>query len=376
MEGSRSLNILTDDDQVYDNYVATTIDPGNKLFIAAIFICVGSILLLPPAVVVGRKRVYAKREANSQVQNGGSRDEISEGRGNEPPHPWYVKILHFLVDSLVMWRHAHHETHLQHGLENEARASVPNIDPSTIPQNIDLDNTGDVDHTVEGEEKKHDLIDLGSGSDDVLNTCDDHEKKDELTTSFDEEVNENVRVSVEAFEMEPNNASGNSSNQGTVISSTRRQRARKVVAFTLELGKYDNESKRILRLAIPFMTNNLIKTIADLACLAVISQYLGTDPMIAYAMVEVIVGVSSAFMMGWIETVNSLGAMAQGAENLELVGQYLQIAIIVYVICQIPTALIWGFSMHKIILLFGFSETAATIAGQYVWCYVSSSFPH
>jgi Na+-driven multidrug efflux pump len=151
-------------------------------------------------------------------------------------------------------------------------------------------------------------------------------------------------------------------NQGTI---------RSLIQYIIKLAKYDNESQRILHLAIPFMTNSFMKTLADLILLAIVSQSLGTDSMIAYAMVEVVVGVSSSFMMGWIETINSLGAMAQGAGNYELVGKHIQIAILAYVICQVSTAFIWGFSMHSIMLLFGFDENTANISKGYVWVYIA-----
>ena len=177
---------------------------------------------------------------------------------------------------------------------------------------------------------------------------------------------------IDHFDVKENNHD----NQESTTKQSRGQKVKAIVQHStqqiVELAKYDNESKRILKLAIPFMTNNIIKTTADLVLLAIISQNLGTDSMIAFAMVEVIVGVSTSFMMGWIETVNSLGAMAYGAENYELVGQHLQSAILVFVMCQIPTAMIGGFSMYRIILLFGFTENTAQIASDYVWVFCAN----
>lgn len=345
-ERTRHLNLLTDDDQVYDNYVPTTKDPGITLFIIAVCICLASLISLPFAVKVGRKRVVANAAAREQENRPQvSRDEISEGRNNQPPKPWYVKIIHGLVDSLVMWRHAHNETRVDHGIVHEARASVSNLRPNDLPQNIDVGNSSD--HSTR--------------------------QNDNNDVTRDEDGNESVEIQMDHFEMEETTDDNNQE------ISTKQSRAKKMkaVAHTaalkvIELGKYDNESKRILKLAIPFMTNNIMKTTADLVLLAIISQNLGTDPMIAFAMVEVIVGVSTSFMMGWIETVNSLGAMAYGAENYELVGQYLQSAIIVFVTCQIPMTIIWGFSMYSIILLFGFTENTAQIASDYVWVYCAN----
>ncbi|KAL3784819.1 hypothetical protein HJC23_013859 [Cyclotella cryptica] len=349
---SRSLNIITDDDQVYDNYVPTTNDPGNKLFIIAVFICLGSLTVLPFAVTAGRRRIRVKQQQANRRENGESQDEITE-RGHDGPHHtqlsgwqrirhWYVSILHAIVDSLVMWRHAHHETQVHNGMIHEARASVANIPQANIPQNINVGS---------------------SDSNDALNI------------TYGGERNENTGVSIESFEIEPSSDNVDINNDNDNNQENRGNQNKGIIRplgqYIITLAKYDNESQRILRLAIPFMTNNLIKTLSDLILLAIISQSLGTDSMIAFAMVEVIVGVSSSFMMGWIETVNSLGAMAQGAENYELVGKYLQIAILTYVICEVPMAFIWGFSMHNIILLFGFDENTANISKGYVWVFMA-----
>ncbi len=54
---------------------------------------------------------------------------------------------------------------------------------------------------------------------------------------------------------------------------------------------------------------------------------------------DIFVGVSGEFMRGWVEAVSSLGSMAYGAGNWELVGQYVQASIVGYVLCQIPMAM-------------------------------------
>lgn len=351
---ARELNLLTDDDATYEDYVETTTDPGNKLLIIAVCICLASLISLPFAVKVGRKRISDIAAAKQQQQEREnqpqvSRDEISEGRNNQPPKPWYVKFAHSMVDSLVMWRHAHNETRVDHGIVNEARASVANLRPHDLPENINVGNS-EADAKMDGNAA-------------------------ELDANRVEEGNQTA-APMDHFELEGNDDDNNNNNGESSSKQSRSQKMKAIVQYSthqiIELGKYDNESKRILKLAIPFMTNNIIKTTADLVLLAIISQNLGTDSMIAFAMVEVIVGVSTSFMMGWIESVNSLGAMAYGAENYELVGQHLQSAILVFVMCQIPTAMIWGFSMYRIILLFGFTENTAQIASDYVWVFCAN----
>lgn len=337
-ERDLELDVLRDDDAVYDDYDPNTTDPGNTLFIIAVCVCFASILSLPFAVVCGRKRAKAKQAREQQESSHlpeECQDEMSGGRNNEPARPWYVKFVHSIVDSLVMWRHAHNETRVDNGIFHETRASTKNLHANNnIPQNINMESGGIA------------------------------------AISRDELGNENIGVSLESFEIEQADRQESTKKQSGV--KQMKGMMHSGLMKTIELAKYDNESKRIMKLALPFMMNNIVKTVGELALLAIISQNLGTNPMIAFAMVEVIVGVSSSFMMGWIETINSLGAMAHGAENYELVGQHVQSAILVFVACQIPTALVWGFSIYSIILLFGFDEESAQIASHYVWVFCAN----
>ncbi len=139
-------------------------------------------------------------------------------------------------------------------------------------------------------------------------------------------------------------------------------------AFKLFLSiiRYDNETKRLLQLAVPFTFTGIIFTVADLVVLGFVSQYLGTDAMIAYILVDLTVGTTSEFLGGFIEAVSSLGSMAYGAENYFMVGQYVQLATILYTVCQIPCFILWGSFMKEIVLLFGFSEGVADMAAKFV----------
>jgi MATE family multidrug resistance protein len=137
------------------------------------------------------------------------------------------------------------------------------------------------------------------------------------------------------------------------------------------LIKLDKEMKRILQLAIPFTCSAIIKNASELILLAIISHSLGTDDMVAYAMVGLIISVSSSFLGGWIEAISSLGSMAYGAKKYELLGQYLKISCIAYTLCEVPMAIIWYCSIGKILLLLGFDESVASIGQDYVWVAMS-----
>ena len=58
---------------------------------------------------------------------------------------------------------------------------------------------------------------------------------------------------------------------------------------------------------------------------------------------------------------------ADGADNEILVGRYLQIGIIFYIVFQLPGLILWSFYMHNTILWFGLDEEVAAIAQNYTY---------
>lgn len=90
-------------------------------------------------------------------------------------------------------------------------------------------------------------------------------------------------------------------------------------------------------------------------------------------MIDVIVGISSEFTGGWIEAISSLGSMAFGANNYELVGQYVQTACVGYILCEIPGMFVWGVSIGPILKLMDFSEEVVTLAEGFVYVQVAQN---
>lgn len=136
--------------------------------------------------------------------------------------------------------------------------------------------------------------------------------------------------------------------------------------------KLDVEMRRILRLAIPLICSANIVNASELVILALISNYIGTDAMIAYSMVSLIAGISGSFLMGWIETIDSIGSMAYGAENYYLTGRYARTSCVYYLLCTMPTAFFWWTMIGKIMLLMGFEESVANLARDFVFVHVAN----
>ena len=253
-------NIDANIDETFEDYVASTIDPGNILFIIALVICASSILGL----------LLLSRISNKQLDR------------------WLEQLQNTWCGS-------------------------------PLGNTLDNTKTGHLDE--------------------ILNpTKHDNDPIPQATRTEQSTVNDEGRV------VHNNNS----------------------LLFFWTVAKYDNETYRILRLVIPFTCSAIVRTTSDLIILAIISHSLGTDSMVAYCMATGIIGITSSFMSGWIEAVNSVGSMAYGAKNYVLTGKYVQIACILYILCELPMAVVWYYSIEKILLLIGFDETIAAIAQKYV----------
>lgn len=90
---------------------------------------------------------------------------------------------------------------------------------------------------------------------------------------------------------------------------------RQSLQYCWKLARFDNEMKRILFLAISFTLSAFAYNAGNMVILAIISHYMGTDEVVAYCMVHLMVGVTSSFLGSWVDAISSLGIMAYGAKN-------------------------------------------------------------
>mmetsp|Transcript_14068 Transcript_14068/g.30172 ORF Transcript_14068/g.30172 Transcript_14068/m.30172 type:complete len:891 (+) Transcript_14068:310-2982(+) len=140
----------------------------------------------------------------------------------------------------------------------------------------------------------------------------------------------------------------------------------------VNIFKCDDESKRILRLAVPFTFSGLVEEVLEIISLSIISLNLGTDALSAYILVETLIEITSEFAGGAIDGQAPLVSHALGAGNNKLAGQYVQLCTILYVAIQLLFVLLWSTFTYDIILLMGFNSTVAQMAQEYgrlaVWC--------
>ena len=260
---NRNLNTIDATEEAFDDYDATTIDPGCILFVIALVVCVSSILGLALLSRIGREP-FVRRIAKINDWIYGNRRDTE------------TALIPVQNES------------------NEAQVQAP------AESNIGSDQIG---------------------------------------VNYDEHLL--IRTEVERF-------------------------LRDSLLLFWKVAKYDRETHRIIRLVVPFTFSALARSLSELLILAIISHTLGTDAMVAYAIVGGIVGVTSAFMGGWHESVLSLASMAYGARNYELTGKYVQVSCILYITCESPVAFVWAITMRRLVLLMGFEQSVANFAQGYV----------
>ena len=396
-EQQRELLVgVTDDEEVYDEYIPTTVDTGWMFFIIAVVISVASIVFLPVTIKLGK---YFSQKTNSREEeedeDGGGNNNASEvfeqaltpysassadhHSSPQPPKSFCQKIqsLHSKVflciaDYLIYrWsrtggggygnKHGRREQRNARARAREARESMArhnNYHAGGVMRIVVEDSTA------------------AAGVNNIMG----NDSRDEMMKGIELSVRRmtspvpfnalDSNAQIELYQSGGGgggNSNNNDKEMSSCCSSSCTSSIQRTGKFLMSIIRYDNETKRLLRLAIPFTFTAIIYTCADLIVLGFISQYLGTDAMVAYALVDLTVGTSSAFLGGFVEAVSSLGSMAYGAKNYFAAGQYVQLAMIFYVLCQIPFFIVWGRFMKDIIVFFGFDETTAEMASKYVW---------
>ncbi|KAL3826856.1 hypothetical protein ACHAXA_005698 [Cyclostephanos tholiformis] len=362
-----SRQLLLDEDDVvsYDNYVENTINPGNTLFIIAVIISLCSIMCVPLVAKIGKciVRKYEGRDSsgNSEDDYEGHHPEQdgalvasspigqnqSQIHAPEPPSSlqrrhktiWSEKVR--CVIDIFLRKSQSTETAVE--IKGSSGRRVCRYRPDVTRGMAKEAQASLYFHQIEAQKNvKHHNQRKDVGKPSPL-----HDGSEEVGRPLDV----------------PSAQSALPSTQG-----------KNSIGFLNELFFYlwtivrwDRETKRLLRLAIPFSISAIAQKASELIVVAIISHTLGTNAMVAYVMTFGLVGISFSFMGGWHEAVSSLVSMAYGAENYELAGKYAQTACFSYVLCEIPMAFIWVAAMSKILILFGFDESVAMLGHNFAW---------
>ena len=133
----------------------------------------------------------------------------------------------------------------------------------------------------------------------------------------------------------------------------------------LEIAEWDYEMKRICRLATPFVMRDLAEGEFEAVNVAVIARFIGTGEVAAYVTVDMVVGLSSSLFCGFYEALATLCSQAIGAGNKTLAGQYVQISMVLFVICFSPFIVFWMIYMEQTLRWFGFDEYTVRVGTDF-----------
>jgi Na+-driven multidrug efflux pump len=138
---------------------------------------------------------------------------------------------------------------------------------------------------------------------------------------------------------------------------------------------FDRESKKILKLAIPHSVGAVAKSSFANLCLILISQKIGTKPVAAYALVQVLAGLTDGVLQGPIYACTATCSQAVGAGNTILAGKFIQLSLLMYGICYVPVIYFWYQYMYEIILWLEWGDEITALLAQdfirvYVWAYL------
>jgi Na+-driven multidrug efflux pump len=140
------------------------------------------------------------------------------------------------------------------------------------------------------------------------------------------------------------------------------------------IAEWDYETRRILKLGLPFVMQALLIGTMETVRVALIGKLISTKALSAYVIVNMLVGMSNAFLKGFQDACTTLCSQAVGVGNKTLAGQYIQIATLLYIFCYIPIFLLWTFTTGSIFAWLGFDAETTKIGEEFTLLYMFSSF--
>jgi hypothetical protein len=152
----------------------------------------------------------------------------------------------------------------------------------------------------------------------------------------------------------------------------RRRGARSCLGKLLSIVEFDIETRKIYKLAIPYFFQALSSGIAENGVLVVLGQLVGTRELAAFAIVDLLVGLTSQTIGSFMESLTPLLSFSRGTENGKLTGEYVQLALIFTIVFTVPFMFLWGFITDDVMKLFGFDDITAEIGQSFALPYLWS----
>ena len=136
-----------------------------------------------------------------------------------------------------------------------------------------------------------------------------------------------------------------------------------------DMARPDENMAQINKTAAPWILQRISNDVHKIIVVALLSQFVGNDAMLAYVAVELVLGIFSSLSAGIYSASYRHASIAVNAGDNFLAGQYCRISIFYTFLAGIPTVAFAILFMDEVLALLGFSAHVVDIAHSYsfVW---------
>jgi hypothetical protein len=135
----------------------------------------------------------------------------------------------------------------------------------------------------------------------------------------------------------------------------------------MNIVDFDKEMKKFLTLAGHYTAQGVLEELLEVVEIAAIGRFMGVRHASAYIVVGTVTGFLGTVTVGFYECAGVLIPQAHGARNDIMVGRYMQLAIIFYLLTAIPGAVFWCFFTDDAVQWYKFDEETAKMAQLYIY---------
>lgn len=136
------------------------------------------------------------------------------------------------------------------------------------------------------------------------------------------------------------------------------------------LSEWDFEMRKIMKLTLPFVSQALFTGLMDVLSVAIIGKLVGTQEVTAYVIVDMLIALTNELVGGFWNALTTLCSQAEGTKQNKLCGQYVQMALLLYLIFSVPFMFLWFFKTEDALLWLGFEEGTAEIGRDFARVYI------
>lgn len=353
-------------DDGFVNYVPITVNPGDTMLIGTVLFSLLLTILLPCLVAIGKRLQCVQHENDNDDDPNSSGDDTASSNGDEKNNKNSQRAVNDNEDDDDDDMHSIYSSHTN---VSSVVSGVVNALLDASPHGGPLRNTQQF-----VVQRKH--------------------RRDNKTQEDDETAAASVmgrlshdEVSIrDAVDDDARGGGGSTVGGGTSpikANSTAQQHQNDVVFGSsncttwdrlMLIAEFDYESKRLCKLAVPFISQALLEGVMEAVRVAIIGRFIGTNALLAYLAVDLLVGLTTSLLGGFQEALTTLCSQTLGSGNRRLAGQYVQIATILFVLCFVPVFLLWMMAMGPAVTWLGFNDEVRRIAEEFTLFFLFTEF--